>query len=213
MRHGKVNPCSNIIESRCSLEADGREPLDNRLCHIQLARAVLAKWVWAAFKSLIPSHEVRLMNAISHVAIGVRDMERSLRFYRDLLGLEVMSDQTQPIGDMPALYAKPETGKRRAVNLRYGKSPGRGFLVLSERPGGTPGEAIKLDEVGISHFSWWVDDLRAIHEKLKAAGTKILVAPSEVDPAGFGETSQHKYLTCLFEDPDGIILQLDQRVM
>jgi catechol 2,3-dioxygenase-like lactoylglutathione lyase family enzyme len=36
------------------------------------------------------------MNAVSHVAIGVRDMERSLRFYRDLLGLEVMSDQTQP---------------------------------------------------------------------------------------------------------------------
>jgi lactoylglutathione lyase len=153
------------------------------------------------------------MNAISHVAIGVRDMERSLRFYRDLLGLEVMSDQTQPIGNMPTLYAKPETGKRRAVNLRYGKGPGRGFLVLSERPGGTPGEAIKLDEVGVSHFSWWVDDLRAIHDKLKAAGIKVLVAPSEVDPAGFGETSQHKYLTCLFEDPDGIILQLDQRVV
>jgi catechol 2,3-dioxygenase-like lactoylglutathione lyase family enzyme len=153
------------------------------------------------------------MNAISHVAIGVRDMERSLRFYRDLLGLEVMSDQTQPIGNMPTLYAKPETGKRRAVNLRYGKGPGRGFLVLSERPGGTPGEAIKLDEVGISHFSWWVDDLRAIHDKLRAAGTKILVAPSEVDPGGFGETSSHKYLTCHFEDPDGVILQLDQRVM
>jgi lactoylglutathione lyase len=160
-----------------------------------------------------PLREVQLMNAVSHVAIGVRDMERSLRFYRDLLGLEVMSDQTQPIGNMPTLYAKPETGKRRAVNLRYGKGPGRGFLVLSERPGGTPGEAIKLDEVGISHFSWWVDDLRAIHDKLKAAGVKILVAPAEVDPAGFGETSPHKYLTCLFEDPDGVILQLDQRVI
>ena len=150
---------------------------------------------------------------IDHVGITVSDLDRALGFYRDLLGLEVMSDQTRPIGDMPTLYAKPETGKRRAVNLRYGKGPGRGFLVLSERPGGTPGEAIKLDEVGISHFSWWVDDLRAIHDKLKAAGIKILVAPSEVDPAGFGETSTHKYLTCLFEDPDGIILQFDQRVI
>jgi catechol 2,3-dioxygenase-like lactoylglutathione lyase family enzyme len=152
------------------------------------------------------------MNAISHVAIGVRDMERSLRFYRDLLELEVMSDQTQPIGNMPTLYAKPEASKRQAVNLRYGKGPGRGFLVLSERPGGTPGEAIKLDEVGISHFSWWVDDLNAIHDKLKSAGVRILVPPSE-GPAGFGETSTRKYLTCLFEDPDGVILQLDQRVM
>jgi len=58
-----------------------------------------------------------------------------------------------------------------------------------------------------------VDDLRALHDKLKAARVKILVPPSEVDPAGFGETSPHKYLTCLFEDPDGVILQLDQRVV
>jgi catechol 2,3-dioxygenase-like lactoylglutathione lyase family enzyme len=153
------------------------------------------------------------MNGISHVAIGVRDMERSLRFYRDLLGLEVRSDEMQPIGGMSTLYANPESAKRRAVNLRYGMGSDRGFLVLSERPGGTPGEAIKLDQVGISHFSWWVDDLRALHDKLKAAGVKILVPPSEVDPAGFGEASPHKYLTCLFEDPDGVILQLDQRVM
>jgi hypothetical protein len=78
------------------------------------------------------------------------------RFYRDLLGLEVRSDEMQPIGGMPTLYANPETGKRGAVNLRYGKGNDRGFLVLSERPGGTPGEAIKLDHVGISHFSWWI---------------------------------------------------------
>ena len=38
------------------------------------------------------------------------------------------------------------------------------------------------------------------------------VAHHLADPAGFGETSSDKYLTCLFEDPDGIILQLDQRV-
>jgi catechol 2,3-dioxygenase-like lactoylglutathione lyase family enzyme len=79
-------------------------------------------------------------------------------------------------------------------------------------PGGTPGDAIKLDQVGISHFSWWVDDLRAMHEKLKAAGVNILVPPAETDSSGYGETSGRKYLTCLFEDPDGIIVQLDQRV-
>ena len=76
------------------------------------------------------------MNGISHVAIGVRDMERSLRFYRDLLGLEVRSDEMQPIGRMPTLYANPETGKRRAVNLRYGKGNDRrlfGFVGEARR--------------------------------------------------------------------------------
>ena len=152
------------------------------------------------------------MNGISHVAIGVRDMERSLKFYRDVLGLEVRYDQMQPIGGMANLYANPQKGQRRAAHLNYGKGEGRGFLVLTEMPGGTPGEAIKLDQVGISHVSWWVDDIRAIHEKLKAAGVKILVPPYETDAGGYGETSGRKYLTCLFEDPDGIMLQLDQRV-
>ncbi|MGH7836518.1 MAG: VOC family protein [Candidatus Binataceae bacterium] len=151
------------------------------------------------------------MNGVSHVAIGVREMERSLRFYRDLLGLEVRYDGIQPIGGMPGLYANPEKGKRRAAHLHYGKGSSGGFLVLSERPDETPGEAIKLDQVGISHFSWWVDDLRAIHARLAAAGVKILVAPTAVDSGGYGEAAGKQYLTCLFEDPDGIILQLDQR--
>ena len=127
------------------------------------------------------------MNGISHVAIGVRDMERSLKFYRDLLGLEVRYDQMQPVGGMASLYADPQKGQRRAAHLHYGKGENRGFLVLTEKPGGTPGEAIKLDEVGISHFSWWVDDIRGIHEKLKAAGVKILVPPYETDAGGYGE--------------------------
>lgn len=152
------------------------------------------------------------MNGISHVAIGVRDMERSLKFYRDLLGLELRYDQMQPIGGMANLYANPQKGQRRAVHLHYGKDEGRGFLVLTEMPGGTPGDAIKLDEVGISHVSWWVDDIRAVYEKLKAAGAKVLVPPYETDAGGYGEASARKYLTCLFEDPDGIMLQLDQRV-
>jgi catechol 2,3-dioxygenase-like lactoylglutathione lyase family enzyme len=152
------------------------------------------------------------MNGVSHVAIGVRDMEKSLRFYRDLLGLEVRYDAMQPIDGIKSLYASPEKGKRRAVHLHYGSGPTSGFLVLSEMPGGTPGDAIKLDQVGISHFSWWVDDLRGTCEKLKSAGVKMLVPPTETDSGGYGEQSAKKYLTCLFEDPDGIIVQLDQRV-
>jgi len=37
------------------------------------------------------------MKGISHVAIGVSDMVRSLPFYRDLLGLEVMLDTEEKL--------------------------------------------------------------------------------------------------------------------
>jgi len=152
------------------------------------------------------------MNGVSHVAIGVRDMERSLKFYRDLLGLEVRFDGTQPIGGMPSLYASPDKGQRRAAHLHYGSGANGGFLVLSERPGGTPGEAIKLDQVGVHHFAFWVDDLRERVEKLKAAGVPILVPPLETDTVAYGEPPGKKVLTCLFQDPDGIIVQFDQRL-
>jgi hypothetical protein len=49
-------------------------------------------------------------------------------------------------------------------------------------------------------------------EKLKAAGVPILVPPMEADTVAYGEPAGAKVLTCLFQDPDGIIVQFDQRV-
>src|SRR5712692_7528145 len=129
------------------------------------------------------------MNGVSHLAIGVRDMERSIRFYRDLLGLEVMYDAMQPVGPLSNLYRNPEKGQRRAVHLHYGKGESAGFLVLTEMPGGMKGEPIKLD------------DINAMHDKLVKAGVKVVVPPRKADTG----------TTCLFEDPDGIIVQIDQR--
>jgi catechol 2,3-dioxygenase-like lactoylglutathione lyase family enzyme len=141
------------------------------------------------------------MKGISHVAIGVSDMVRSLPFYRDLLGLEVMLDTEEKFG----------SGSRHAVYMRWAKDSG--FLVLSQTLGreasGTP---LRLHQVGLHHFAFWVDDLEKRVEKLKSAGVKILVQPYAADSIAYGEKSGEKVLTCLFEDPDGTILQFDQRV-
>jgi catechol 2,3-dioxygenase-like lactoylglutathione lyase family enzyme len=152
------------------------------------------------------------MKAVSHVAVGVRDMDRSLRFYRDLLGLRVCLDTMENVGGMKSLFTSPQKGRRRAVYLRYEDGPHASFIVLSQNPVETPGEAIKLDQVGIHHFSFWVDDLRERVEKLKAAGVPILVAPYESDSVAYGEPPGRKVLTALFQDPDGIIVQFDQRL-
>ncbi len=141
------------------------------------------------------------MKNISHVAIGVSDMDRSLPFYRDLLGLEVMLDAEETVG----------RGKRRAVYLRWGD--GSGFLVLSQTLGREPsGKPLRLHQVGLHHFAFWVDDLSERAEKLKQAGVTILVPPYEADAIAYGEKGGGKVLTCLFEDPDGTILQFDQRM-
>ncbi|HKF28915.1 MAG TPA: VOC family protein [Candidatus Binataceae bacterium] len=140
------------------------------------------------------------MKGISHVAIGVSDMGRSLPFYRDLLGLEVMLDTEEKVG----------SGSRHAVYLRWGKDGG--FLVLSQTLGREPsGKPLRLHQVGLHHFAFAVDDLEKRVEKLKSAGVKILMPPYAADPIAYGEKGGGKVLTCLFEDPDGTILQFDQR--
>ena len=144
------------------------------------------------------------MKGISHVAVGVSDMARSLPFYRDVLGLEVMLDAEENVG---------RGMKRHAVYMRYGHGPGAGFLVLSQTLGReASGKPLRLDQVGLHHFAFAVDDLVNRVEKLKAAGVKIIVPPYEASVIAYGERGEGKILTCLFEDPDGTILQLDQRM-
>jgi len=141
------------------------------------------------------------MKGISHLAIGISDMERSLPFYRDILGLDVMLDAEEKVGQ----------AKRRAVYMRWGDGPG--FLVLSQTLGREPsGKPLRLHQVGLHHFAFWVDDLRSRVEKLLSAGVKVLVPPYEADAIAYGERGGGKVLTCLFEDPDGTILQFDQRL-
>src|ERR1700719_2008330 len=131
-----------------------------------------------------------IMKGISHLAIGVSDMERSLPFYRDNLGLEVMLDSEEKVGQ----------GSRRAVYMRWDK--GGGFLVLSQTLDREPsGKPLRLHQVGMHHFAFLVDDLRARAEKLTHAGVKMLVPPYEADAIAYGERGAGKFLTCLFEDP------------
>lgn len=151
--------------------------------------------------------------AISHVAIGVSNMERSLHFYRDLLGLRVTQDNPQePTGGMPTLFRDPQRSQHRhGVYLRWEDGPDATFLVLSEHQPPS-GEAIKLDQVGIHHFSFWVEDLAAVYDRMKAAGVPILLPPTVGDTIALGEAPGGKILSTLFQDPDGIIIQLDQRL-
>ena len=152
------------------------------------------------------------MRAVSHVAIGVSDMDRALHFYRDLLGLRVTLDTMERIGGMGPMFANPQKGQRHAVYLRFEDGPHASFVVLSQNPGEPSGRPLKVDQVGLHHFSFWVDDLRERVEKLKAAGVKILLPPTESDTLAYGEPAGGKVLTALFEDPDGTIVQFDQRL-
>lgn len=151
------------------------------------------------------------VRAVSHLAIGVRDMERSLVFWRDALGLEVAVDQIESFGGSDRFPAR----ERRGVYLRWpsGGEPGdASFVVLDEQrsvdPSGSPAE---LFDVGLHHVGFWVDDLDEIADRLRAAGFDPMLGPAESDTRDYGEAPGGVVRTLFVRDPDGTIVQFDQR--
>lgn len=149
------------------------------------------------------------LHSISHVAVGVTDMERSLGFYRDILGMHVSLDAEE---ELPAL-GDAQAFKRRGVYLRWREGPHETFIVLDQQLSQAPyGEPPKLFQVGTHHWGFWVDDVDAIAERAEAAGVPVVVKPVNGDTKAYGEAAGGVCRSAFLADPDGNIVQLDQRV-
>lgn len=150
---------------------------------------------------------------VSHIAIGVSNLEKSLHFYRDLLGgLHVSAEREE---DMTGLAGRP--AKRRAAYLRWGEDDrDQTFLVLDEQlDPSIQGTPAKLFQLGVHHFGFWVDDMEVIFQRLVDAGVEVMrapIKPTQSNSEWYGEAPGGMYMACYVYDPDGYIVQLDQRV-
>lgn len=131
---------------------------------------------------------------IHHIRLTVTDIERSRRFYQDVLGFSVAAES--PAGpDDPAVRADPFRLYGGVVFEVHG-------LLLGLRPVAAPGDRFDADRTGLDHLSFTVatrDDLAAAAARLTAAGIRhgeII----EMDQFGIAILS--------FDDPDGIHLEL-----
>jgi catechol 2,3-dioxygenase-like lactoylglutathione lyase family enzyme len=147
------------------------------------------------------------IRAVSHVAIGVSDMDRALRFYRDALGLVVSRDTTQ---EFPA-YGEVPAAHRRAVYLRWRDGADESFVVLDQHDREDRPSPRKFYDVGIHHYGFWVDDVDAIVHRARSLGEEIVAGPLESDSADYGEATGKVIRGALLRDPDGNYVQLDQR--
>ncbi len=147
---------------------------------------------------------------VSHIAICVADLEKSLEFYRDILGLTVKMRTTQEMAGRPGaesaeMYERPR--KARTVANIYFDDPAypQPFLVLTSHPGDqVGGEPIKLDQRGISHISFGVENVKAFAEELAAKGVPLAGSMEDfTDESG-------NVRTIFVYDPDGILVQFDE---
>lgn len=144
------------------------------------------------------------VTGIHHTSRSVADVERSLRFYRDLLGMEVVLD-TEMAGEMLEREVGLRGARLRLVELGDADGPLLELLQYYEPRPRPPAGALRPCDVGAHHFALAVDDIRAVHERLLAAGVEFTHPPQEVDAGYF---AGHRTAYCY--DPDHLIVELWQ---
>ncbi len=151
---------------------------------------------------------MRILN-VSHIAVGVRDMDVSLGFWRDVLGMTVTLDEVEEFGDGVRF---PKV-RRRGAYLRWEHDPHSPFVVLDQQLSTDPfGEPATLFQVGVHHVGFWVDDVDAVLAQAEAAGVPVMTRPAGSDTVAYGEAPGGTVRTMFLRDPDGNVVQFDQRV-
>lgn len=141
---------------------------------------------------------------VQHTGFTVSNLERSLAFYRDLLGMEVLAEQ---VGT--ASYLSTVTGFTGVrLNMAFLKVTGAGDQILelleyaSHPADATPRET---NRPGNGHLCFIVDDIQAWYRDLTAKGVYFVNEPALIT-AGVNQGARAAY----FRDPDGFTLELFQ---
>jgi lactoylglutathione lyase len=148
-----------------------------------------------------------MLRAFSHFSFVVHEIERSVVWYRDVLGLRLVARQRQDNA-----YTRRFVGVPGAIlevaELALPEASGTDDVLLELLEYVEPrGERLPLrrQDVGNAHLSFVVDDIVAEHERLSQAGAIFVTPPVRIE-----QGVNAGGWVCYFSDPDGITLELFQ---
>ena len=147
-----------------------------------------------------------MLQEVFHFSFTVSDIEASVRWYRDVLGLELVHRQRQDNDYTRTLVAMPtavlEVAQFRLPTVASAMSTHMLELVENAEP---PGERVPLttNNIGVAHLAFVVTGLHDEYERLQSLGVSFRNPPVEIT-AGVNRGGY----SCYFSDPDGITLEL-----
>lgn len=142
-----------------------------------------------------------MITRVNHTSFTVSDLDRSVAFYRDLLGMRVLD-----IADRPPEFSERITGIPGAhLKIAYLEGGGHKLeLIQYLSPAGSRLD-VRTANVGSAHLAFDVDDVWRMYRDLKARGVPFASEPIEI-PAGSNKGAVAVYL----RGPDGITTELIQ---
>src|SRR5215831_7810861 len=124
-----------------------------------------------------------MLGHVAHIGITVRDMDKALAFYRDLLGLKVVGDVTVT-GEKISRVTQVKGATVRAVYVRSGEDlsgPPLELLHFIEPAGKTGVPYAGLINPGISQVAFWVKDIEKRCADLRVRGVELYSEPQLFD--------------------------------
>ena len=138
---------------------------------------------------------------LTHIGICVSDWERSLRFYRDVLGFKYLSE-LQVAGEPSNTLLQLDNVALRAIYLE--RDGTRIELLHYASPGHQgDGRPRRMNQLGLTHLSLRVDNLAATLDQLQQAGVRVL-DQTRIDIPAFAAAA------IFITDPDGMLIELVQ---
>jgi catechol 2,3-dioxygenase-like lactoylglutathione lyase family enzyme len=148
-----------------------------------------------------------MLTGLAHSAVCVPDVEAAVAWYRDVLGMRVLSPPYEMAGDaierdMGELLPSPVVVRAAIV----GVADDDRVLEVVEYPAAPPDERrarrASIAEPGLSHVGLVCDDLAATRAALEAQGAAFLTT-GDADVAGLR--------TAWFRDPWGVVFILMEK--
>lgn len=123
-----------------------------------------------------------MITRMDHVGLSVRDMDRAIAFYRDVIGMELTLDR---VFDVPlAKIIGIEDASARVAHMKLGNSVVELFQYSSPESRDRIPDHNQSD-YGLSHAGFLVDDFQAEYDRLKEHGIEFLGEPVEIRPGVF----------------------------
>ncbi len=151
-----------------------------------------------------------LTEAAKRTTIIVRDMQKSLAFYRDLLGWDLFYEGFVDGEGVSQLMGFPCKGVKMAVLNAQGSQWGNVGLMEPVEPmppveNLPPPHRIRYGEAA---FVLPCADVESLYKKIVAAGYVVINPPARIGVPGRPQA----VLEMFCRDPDGVLINLTQRV-
>ena len=175
------------------------------IAHFQKEKDKLLRKQFDEIKKLL--ERKNMVGRIYHVGLTVSDLNRSIAFYRDILGLEFQGEIFMEGEETDKMFRK-ENCKARVAYLNGSKALEAPPVELIQFVDSKiHKEESDLFTTSISEVCFYTDDINSVYKTLIENHVECLSEPQYFDfrADGFGESRAF-----YFRDPDGIILEMMQ---